>query len=334
MPKKISVSQIIFDRRYVLSGDPNGAGLMMNGSGIGGVASIPADVVRTTGDQLVNDKKRFGSGIYSNNTYLAINTEFRWLADVTGIRALDWYSGILYTNVGGGILSLNWKNRLLYNTSNAICVDWSACNLYDGGVPNSYPSIDWASRLSYDPTGTISTDYGSRHLYNSSSEITADWQNQQLLRTGSITVDWKNRVLSGVWNARDPNFINSLTVNNVAITTDASLNLYFLAALRASAYLFDENGSKPYFVGNGFSSSQIKSGSVTIVEFGDRTLSGNWKTNTSPTETGHLINKVYADSGYAKVTGSTNIAPAVTGTPSRWWNVVITGVTYKVPLYL
>lgn len=135
--------------------------------------------------------------------------------------SVDWYQRRLYHPFNGE--SLNWVGRELVNSVALVTLNWESSFLLTGGVY----SVDWANRLSYDGSSTIALDWNSRYLYDyTGTAISVDWNNRQLTDGTQIAVDWANRSLynsSGGptvdWNAsllKDsaPGAISSLDWNN------------------------------------------------------------------------------------------------------------------------
>lgn len=65
---------------------------------------------------------------------------------------------------------------------------------------------------------------------------------------------------------------------------------------------------------------------------GGADASGYLFTTTNPLTTGHVVNKKYVDNNF--ISGSGNATPPInTVTPVVWINTIVSGVSYKIPLY-
>lgn len=72
---------------------------------------------------------------------------------------------------------------------------------------------------------------------------------------------------------------------------------------------------------------------IISLNWKDKQLTGNWQTNTSPSLSGHIVNKGYADTHYFIGSGSPT-PPSNTSSPNKWADIWISGIKYKTPLYL
>lgn len=87
------------------------------------------------------------------------------------------------------LISLDWNNRILYDTNEIPVLQWNSKELLDN---NELASINWANRLAYN-------------------------------NASAVTIDWNNRGLSGAWRA--DNLINVVyTSGNQDITGSKSLS--------------------------------------------------------------------------------------------------------------
>lgn len=92
--------------------------------------------------------------------------------------------------------------------------------------------------------------------------------------------------------------------------------------------------------GDGYNIGIIQSGrlfwgesTTPSLDWQKKQLSGNWLTNTRPTQSGHLVNLGYVTGRY--ISGSGNATPPSDAVnPVSWQDVWVSGVRYKSPLYL
>ena len=92
-----------------------------------------------------------------------------------GVESLNWNSRGLYD--GNELLALNWSNRTLANAQAQTTLNWGSLRLQSG----SQVRVDWN-------LGTLNYNFGP----------TLDWQNKLLYSSDDTSVDWENRQLSAV----------------------------------------------------------------------------------------------------------------------------------------
>lgn len=116
-----------------------------------------SDVVRTTGNQVIDGWKTFLESIYDNSNTQSINTILRNLYDGDNNICVAWndtslkYSDITSLNWGSKLLiddfgrySADWRQRLLYDGAETTALDWNARNLNTGwraGTPTTSSGI-------------------------------------------------------------------------------------------------------------------------------------------------------------------------------------------------
>jgi len=82
----------------------------------------------------------------------------------TNAAAIDTTVGALSR---GNVVTIDWVNRSLYDSSAGASIDWEARTLYDAAAVTS---IDWAGRV----------------LYDSGTNSTVDWENRTLFTPGGL----------------------------------------------------------------------------------------------------------------------------------------------------
>ena len=99
----------------------------------------------------------------------------------------------LWLNEAGGNTTVDWGNKLLYDSAAGLSVDWESRGLND---TSAVTSVDWENRRLLDATATRAMDYNSRVLIypdGTSTALNYGTQNQitmsgSVLVTGSLTV--------------------------------------------------------------------------------------------------------------------------------------------------
>lgn len=122
MSEPTSFSSIILGSGLVTT---SGNNLYIDGNPISG--NIPSDIVRTTGDQIINGTKTMGSHILLSGN----------LIGATSYYQINLNTPIIYDGSFNSIIDLG--NRFLYSTG----------YVFPFGLPKSIPSIDWQSRVLY-----------------------------------------------------------------------------------------------------------------------------------------------------------------------------------------
>ena len=155
-----------------------------------------------------------------------------------GTVSVDYYNCYLYDQVNG-YLSVDFNGRQMYYTNGTTVVaTWGSTLLSDYTSGNS--SVDWTNRLLYDSSGSDSVGYGSRALFDSSgSNISVDWSNRKLYGTSYPTyptVDYESCLFNDGINA-----VASIDASNRYLYyldgTTVSLNWYYGATFDRSGNL-------------------------------------------------------------------------------------------------
>lgn len=101
----------------------------------------------------------------------------------TGAVVGDFSNGYLATS--GGLNTIDWYNRQLFNNTGSMSVDWD----YHLLNYNSATSIDWQNKYLYsDSSGIISIDYGDHLLNNGGGFLSINYTNHQMFATNGSTL--------------------------------------------------------------------------------------------------------------------------------------------------
>jgi hypothetical protein len=134
---------------------------------------------------------------------------------------VEWENSTLNRN---SIASLDWGNRITYDTSTSSSIKWEARELWDADPdengfntgsldwnnriakdPNGYESIDWASRAAYDRFTSQSIDWNVRQLLTPNSTVALNWADDTYLDSNVYQRDYK---LTAIQNAVSNNYNN------------------------------------------------------------------------------------------------------------------------------
>lgn len=207
MSHQLNVSKIVFDRICTLTPDPNGGGLLVNGSGVGGGSSnIPSDVLRATGSQDISGVKTFYSGLRFGAIGVApyghLNDYFSYF-DYSGVRAFSQNAYNANPNIHN-ILVANFPHTQLLTFNN---------DYYQDGDPVETTSVNWGNRTLVNSQGnnTLLWNIGWA-MYPDPGSPSMSWTDANLYINDpgapyiyqNISLDWNNRILSGNWSTNTP----------------------------------------------------------------------------------------------------------------------------------
>jgi hypothetical protein len=137
-----------------------------------------------------NNPRITSVGTLNRGDIVSVDWVNRNLQDTSTLTSVDWESRIL--NDTSAVTSVDWSNRALYDTNSTGSVSWNERTLYDSA---GSPSVDWEGRYLYDSTGNKAHSYETRDLIypNNLSALNYGTQNQismsgSVLVTGSLTV--------------------------------------------------------------------------------------------------------------------------------------------------
>lgn len=154
----------------------NGSCITYNGTCLtSGSSGITVDSTTITGgiDTQVLFQKA-GKVSEDTNFFFDPNTGMMTAYDLQAIGRLNTSNGTL--NDSGFQLSHDWYNRTLNNSATTMVLDYQNSYLYGAGTV----SMDWGNRLAYDSSPSASIDWGNRLLYDSTVSPRLDWQNGNL----------------------------------------------------------------------------------------------------------------------------------------------------------
>jgi hypothetical protein len=139
--------------------------------------------VQITGSLLLSGSGFINSSsILQMPQYININGSTRRLLSGS-ITAVDW--GFRYLQGTNGDLSVAWGSRALnkynFGTGNSwTVVDWNNLQLNDNTELTSQISVDWGNRLLYDSTGNDSIDWENRVLKDAFANTVIEWNDTNL----------------------------------------------------------------------------------------------------------------------------------------------------------
>ncbi len=266
-------------------------------------------------DNLLSSKTLTGEWLTNttgNNPYSLINyarfTGFSGaLSDLvirnnTGVSTINSKSGIVNILGSGGLQVLNpvgqniyiGNPHIIYATGNfqeinsqkifTQQVEFQAGILVSaaGGqiiFDDNFAYIN-AQGVAHSSNNNYSFSIEDRQLYNSNGNATVHWDYRILSSNNldySYALDWENGILASY------------------LTQSYSVDWL-------QRYLHDDNES----ISANWNERTLKEGpgEATSLHWGNRILSGNWITNTIPTQPNHIVNKSYLDTGrFVRTTG-------------------------------
>ncbi len=126
-----------------------------------------------------------------------------------GYSTVNWSTQVLSDGFGAGALSIDWLNRLMYDSTNVQAFDWSSRCLLNatGDIVGNWAyttlnsndeskSVDWNARIAYDTNVVESLNWSSRVLLDSTNQYSAYWENRILVDSiGNSSVRWEDRQL-------------------------------------------------------------------------------------------------------------------------------------------
>lgn len=239
-----------------------------------------------------------------------------------GIISLDWTERSASSN--DGTIALSWTDRVLLDTSENVSASWGSRQLSGNWLTNTTPTSSghiinkgyldsitgslgggvgsdvvrttgnqsitgsktfqsaatfnndvgiYGKLIATDQSDTSSLDTHVRALYNDIAQETLNW-NDGVVKNfdGAVTIDWRSSDLKSRFALSSGSVLN-WEANNLFDNSGNYSADWNLRQLYGSAGYTDIN-----------------------VDWESRQLSGNWATNTNPTQSGHLANKSYVDS--------------------------------------
>lgn len=132
------------------------------------------------------------------------------LYEATGLETLDWQNGTVTNPTDLAIavnwfdrtmwsaaagISLDWNNRKAYNSDEALMLNWDLGYLFDGTGPTAV-SVAFLDRQLRNSTNVSVLDWQTYDLKNTVGDSTLNWQDSQLLLSGTATLNWSNQTLN------------------------------------------------------------------------------------------------------------------------------------------
>lgn len=257
-------------------------------------------VVATSGGQIIGGIKKFSSDIYAGLIYA-----------IGGFSYIDLNNSIIYDNTAQP--SINYTNHQLTGTwhfqnsptfSGANFVVTTGGQVIGGNKYFSNTVVINDGITTKNGAGMyLFFDYGDYVIWNSVNNNYIDWQDGSMGGAGVTTMNWVSGQLTGNWYTNSSpivatSIINKNYVDNGAsniLRTSGNQNFSGLKTIK----LGSTNGIAFEGVNDGIldSSGNFSSqGHISLDPLNNLILSGNWSTNTTPSQSGHIVNKGYLDS--------------------------------------
>lgn len=183
------------------------------------------------------------------------------VAGRTNVTGKNFYGPTRIYNSDSALPAAAFEFRWLYSSLGAR-FDWEQQQFDD--VSENF-SANFLDRALYDSVSVPSLNWSNRTLSNADGSGALNWQAGLVTGNGYLSIDWANRTLNDTAGA------------NAVVWGTRQL-------MTTSGYSLDWNTRV----------ARSQAGAVTI-DWNNRQLSGDWQTNTTPTQSGHLINKAYFD---------------------------------------
>ena len=297
------------------------------------VGSGDARYVKIAGDETVLGNKTFtGNTRVSGNFYVggsiidslgnqSVDAKNYYLIS-NGVTSLDWTERSVSSS--DSVVSMSWEDRALLDTSEIPCLNWGLRTLSGNWQTNTSPTLSghlvnkaylesitgslgagsipsdvvrttgnqtitgsktfhssttfnndvgiYGKLIATDQSDVSSVDTHLRVLYNDVAQETLNWLDGTTKNfDGAVTIDWRNSDLK-----------SRLALSSGSVLNWEALNLFDYSG----NYSADWN-LRQFYTSVGYTD--------VSVDWESRLLSGNWRTNTSPTASNHLVNKSYVD---------------------------------------
>jgi hypothetical protein len=147
-----------------------------------------------------------GSFSVNNGTNVKLDTATSTLTDDSNISSVDWQNRISYDTTQ--LQSIDWQNRISYDTTQLQSIDWGNRDLID---TNESSSLNWSGRTLSDS----GTPGGSGF-----SVFSINWENRQAYDTvGNPSIDWSGTSGLNIVNYRPTIEISNETSQDEFIAT-------------------------------------------------------------------------------------------------------------------
>lgn len=276
-----------------------------------------------------------------------------------GVTSLDWTERSVSSS--DSVVSMSWEDRALLDTSEIPSLNWGLRTLSGNWQTNTSPTLSghlvnkaylesitgslgagsipsdvvrttgnqtitgsktfhspatfnndvgiYGKLIATDQSDVSSVDTHLRVLYNDVAQETLNWLDGTTKNfDGAVTIDWRSSDLKSRFALSSGSVLN-WEANNLFDNSGNYSADWNLRQLYGSAGYTDIN-----------------------VDWKSRQLSGNWATNTNPTQSGHLANKSYVDSNssFTLGFGHKTINPA-DSTPSTSTHHYFGGICDEIP---
>ena len=240
-----------------------------------------------------------------------------------GSTSLDWAERSASSS--SGLVSLSWEDMVLYDSSEATSLAWSDRQLSGNWSTNTVPNwsgsvvnkgyIDsitgslGGGAIPSDVVRTIGNQtimgnktFHGETTFNNNVGVYGKLIATDILDVSSIDTDarklyqdlgyeslnWNDGTTKDFYGAVSIDWLNADLKSRIADFSGSVLNWQSLEMYDNSAFQSVEWGARRLDGTGGFSD--------VAVDWASRVLSGDWSTNTSPTQSGHITNKSYVDS--------------------------------------
>jgi hypothetical protein len=163
-----------------------------------------------------------GSFSVNNGTNVKLDTATSTLTDDSNISSVDWQNRISYDTTQ--LQSIDWRNRDLTDINESASLNWSSRIMRDSGAPGgsgfSVSSIDWENRQAYDTVGNVSIDWSAGNLTDTSGNSSINWIGRsQYDSTNNSIIDYSGNNGRNIANFRPTIEISSPTTQDEFIAT-------------------------------------------------------------------------------------------------------------------
>jgi len=138
---------------------------------------------------------------------ILIDTNSGSLTDISGNPSIDWFNRLQYDSAGvnsvdydtrqmydaNAVISIEYGRRRQYDSTGEISIDYEVGQQYDS---SGITSIDYRGREQYDGTATTSINYNTRRLFDVNATRSLDWAGRRAYDLNDvISFNWRDRLL-------------------------------------------------------------------------------------------------------------------------------------------
>ncbi len=277
--------------------------------------------------------------LYSSDSLQSVDWNQKQTYDLDGLPAIDWGLGFLYSGYGQ---SINWRQRKAFNQSSNESLNWDRLLFSGNWSTNTLPTIpehiinkgffdaQTGVLVRIDRTGDFVITSKTGAILNDNVVRTTGHQvitglkkftegiilsglqdpllgqSEQTWLNGSGVIDIRSNRPILSWLGRE--CFSDLGYANLNWGTKRCYNDDKTSIDWGNYALYDAGGETGYS-SLSWSDRVLRASTSDLsraLYWGLGILTGNWSTNTTPTESGHLINKSYLDSALSSISSTGN----------------------------